>query len=126
MTNIPHLIAANAARWEKCHIPPSRLHEVEAVASRLVAPAAKARYQAIEAITKVPWWAIAVIHEREASQSWHANIAQGDPWNEVSRHVPRGRGPFKSFEDAAVDALVKCAPHAGRWNDWTAATSAPS
>jgi hypothetical protein len=33
--------------------------------------------------------------------------------------VPAGRGPFTSFEDAAVDALVNCAPHAARNNDWS-------
>ena len=38
---------------------------------------------------------------------------------EVSTHVPAGRGPFKSFEDAAVDALVKCAPYAARLKDWS-------
>jgi len=68
----------------------------------------------------VPWWAIAVIHEREASQNWNANIAQGDPWNAKSVHIPRGRGPFTSFEAAAVDALVSCAPFAAKWKDWSA------
>jgi hypothetical protein len=33
--------------------------------------------------------------------------------------VPAGRGPFKSWEDAAVDALVHCAPHAARNQDWS-------
>jgi hypothetical protein len=33
--------------------------------------------------------------------------------------VPAGRGPFASFEDAAVDALVNCAPHAARNTDWS-------
>jgi lysozyme family protein len=68
----------------------------------------KARYVAVSDKTGVPWFVIAVIHEREASQSWRANLAQGDPWNRVSVHVPKGRGPFKSWEDAivAADSLV--------------------
>jgi hypothetical protein len=33
--------------------------------------------------------------------------------------VPAGRGPFASFEDAAIDALVNCAPHAARNKDWS-------
>jgi hypothetical protein len=33
--------------------------------------------------------------------------------------VPKGRGPFKSWEDAAVDALTNCAPFAARWRDWS-------
>jgi lysozyme family protein len=61
-----------------------------------------------------------VIHEREASQSWSGSLAQGDPWDKVSVHVPAGRGPFRSWEDAAVDALVNCAPYAARWKDWSA------
>jgi lysozyme family protein len=87
------------------------------VAQRLVV--AKARYQAVEAKTEVPWWFIAVIHQRESSQNWAANLAQGDPWNRVSVHVPAGRGPFASWEDAAVDALVNCAPHAAANKDWS-------
>lgn len=116
--NTTALIAANAARWAKAKI--TRGLEFTAVAKRLVAPAAKAIYQRIEARTGVPWFIVAVIHEREASQNFKSNIAQGDPWNAVSRHVPAGRGPFKSFEDAAYDALVNCAPHAGKWKDWSA------
>jgi hypothetical protein len=34
-------------------------------------------------------------------------------------HVPSGRGPFASWEDAAVDALVDCAPYAARNKDWS-------
>ncbi|MEB2632019.1 hypothetical protein SOP94_26820, partial [Peribacillus frigoritolerans] len=68
--------------------------------------------------TGVPWPIIAVAHEREASQSWQAQLSQGDPWNKVSIHVPRGRGPFKSWDDAAVDALVNCSPFLSRWTDW--------
>ena len=56
--------------------------------------------------------------ERECSQDWGGSLAQGDPWNRISVHVPAGRGPFKSWEEAAVDALVNCAPYAGRNKDW--------
>jgi lysozyme family protein len=67
----------------------------------------------------VPWAFIAVAHERESSQDWTGILAQGDPWNRVSVHVPAGRGPFKSWEDAAIDALVNCAPHAAQNKDWS-------
>jgi hypothetical protein len=56
---------------------------------------------------------------RESTQNFNKSLAQGDPWNKVSTHVPAGRGPFASFEDAAVDALVNCAPHAARNTDWS-------
>jgi len=117
MANIAALTAKNSARWQACHVRSDLAATINRVASRLVS--AKPRYQAVEASTKVPWSIIAVIHERESSQSWLASIAQGDPWNKVSIHVPKGRGPFKSWEEAAVDALVHCAPYAARWMDWT-------
>ena len=119
MTDIVALKAANAARWKAMHTDPALAHALDVVAARLVAPAAKQRYQNVGAQTKVPWYVIAVIHERESSQSWAASLAQGDPWNQVSILVTRGRGPFASWEAAAVDALANCAPFAARWTDWS-------
>jgi lysozyme family protein len=84
-----------------------------------VSPDAKTRYQAVAAKTGVPWAAIAVIHERECSQDWTGSLAQGDPWSRVSVHVPAGRGPFKSWEEAAIDALENCTPYAARNRDWS-------
>jgi lysozyme family protein len=66
-----------------------------------------------------PWFVIAVIHQRESSQDWGSSLAQGDAWDKVSVHVPAGRGPFKSWEEAAIDALVHCPPHAARNDDWS-------
>lgn len=120
MTNIDRLKKANANRWKAMHVTTSLMPVIDKVSSRLANPKAKARYETISKKTGVPWFIIAVIHERESSQSWKANLAQGDPWNKVSIHVPKGRGPFKSWEDAAVDALANCAPHAAKWKDWTA------
>lgn len=109
----------NQERWNECKVLASRGPVFAAVAQRLSAPEAKKRYQAVEKITGVPWWFIAVVHEREASQRWDRSIAQGDPWNKKSVRVPAGRGPFKSWEEAAVDALTNCAPYAARNKDWT-------
>lgn len=119
MTNVPALIAANAARWKAMHVNSALANTVDMVAGRLIALPAKAQYQAVSAATKVPWYVIAVIHEREASQSWLAGLAQGDPWNKVSIHVPRGIGPFPSWEAAAEYALKNCAPKAAQWTDWS-------
>ena len=89
------------------------------VAQSLVA--AKKRYQAVEAQTGVPWAVIAVIHQRESSQNWGRSLAQGDPWDKVSVRVPAGRGPFKSWEEAAIDALLHCHPFLGKRRDWSLA-----
>ena len=117
MTDLVALKSANAKRWATAVVAPGLIHLVDGVAKRLVA--AKWRYVAVALKTTVPWPVIAVIHERESSQSWLASLAQGDPWNQVSKHVPRGRGPFQSWEAAAEDALVVCPPHAAHWSDWT-------
>lgn len=111
------LVQANSERWNKAKVNPSRHSMFAAVAHRLVA--AKDKYLEIQTDTDVPWYAVAVIHEREASQRWNANIAQGDRWDQRSHHDPKGRGPFKSFREAAYDALIHCNPKAGLWKDWS-------
>lgn len=93
----------DAARWNEMVV--QRLAPAFAAARRLVAPEAKAKYVRTEQATGVPWYAIAVIHERESSQDWQTNLSQGDRWDRVSTHVPKGRGPFASWEAAAEDAL---------------------
>lgn len=116
MADLTALTAANNKRWRQAVM--TRGPEFGPVAARLVK--AKSRYQAVEKKTGVPWFVIAVIHERESGQNFTRSLAQGDPWNRVSTHVPRGRGPFNSWEDAAIDALADCAPYAARWKDWSA------
>lgn len=132
MPDITALTARNAARWHAMHLKASRIAAFDAIARRLAAPVAKARYQAIAAKTGVPWWVIAVIHEREAGgpPHWDKQLAQGDPLARISHNDPAGRGPFvdhpgdppghDAFFRGALDALIDCAPHAARWKDWTA------
>lgn len=115
--DLDKLKAANLARWNACHLLPQWLGVLDSVAHRLVA--AKSRYENVRTESGVPWPVVAVIHQRESSQSWLGSLAQGDPWNAVSIHVPRGRGPFPSWEAAAEDALVVCPPHAAHWHDWS-------
>lgn len=129
MTDIAALKRANAARWERAVL--TRTPEFSRVAKRLINQTviidgvnrtAKSIYQEIEAATGVPWFVIAVIHEREASQMFTAQLGQGDPLGLVSKHVPKGRGPFtgqRAFVRGAIDALVDCGPYAARWKDWT-------
>ncbi|MGM5019214.1 hypothetical protein [Tardiphaga sp. 367_B4_N1_1] len=79
----------------------------------------KSIYRELSALTGVPWFVIAVIHQREASGSFGANIANGQAWSKKTTIVPIGRGPFTSFKEAALDALKNCAPYASKWKDWT-------
>jgi lysozyme family protein len=115
MTDLNALKRANAERWKNARL----IRSFSSVARALVEPSAKARYQAVEKRSGVPWFVIAVIHERESSQNWKGSLAQGDPWDRVSVHVPAGRGPFGCWEEGAFDALVNCAPFAARNKDWS-------
>jgi lysozyme family protein len=127
MANLTALTTANSKRWNVARL--TRGPEFVPVAKRLAAPAAKARYQKIAEATGVPWFVVAVIHEREASQRWDRQLGQGDPLNKVSTRVPKGRGPFfnhandpplqDAFYRGALDALIDCAPYASRWKDWS-------
>ncbi|HEX4850313.1 MAG TPA: hypothetical protein VFV08_05865 [Puia sp.] len=107
----------NLDRWNACKINPNKQAAFNKVAQRLLSN--KARYQTVEKRTGVPWWFIAVVHEREASGNFRTQLGQGDPLNQVSTHVPKGRGPFATWEDGAFDALVKTAPFAARQKDWS-------
>jgi lysozyme family protein len=118
VSSIAALTAANARRWAVARVLTAKGPAFRATARRLVA--AKDRYRRVASQTGVPWYVIAVIHEREASQRWDASIAQGDPWDHVSKNVPRGRGPFASWDQAAIDALTNCPPFAARWLQWSA------
>lgn len=118
MVDINALARANAGRWKNAKLT----REAEFTKPARVAVANKGRYLAIARAAGMPdiaWVFVAVSHYRESSQDFSKSLAQGDPWNQKSTHVPADRGPFKSFEEAAVDALVKCAPYAARLKDWS-------
>lgn len=92
-----------AAQWATMKILPQYLHALDRTAAKLVAD--KERYLSLEKRTNVPALVTMVIAERESGADPRMSLAQGDRWDRVSIHVPRGRGPFKSWEDAATDAL---------------------
>jgi len=113
------LAEMNKKRWDAMRIPASMGPAFKKAADQLSAPEAQARYKAVEKLTGVPWWFIGVVHIRESNQNWAKSLAQGDPWNKKSVRVPKGRGPFKSWEEAAVDALTNCHPFAAKNKDWS-------
>lgn len=93
----------NEARFAKMRVPASHVTTAVAVVNRLSIN--KRRYAAVEQKTGVPWWFIAILHEREASASFSTYLGNGEPLSRVTRLVPAGRGPFNCWEDGAVDAL---------------------
>lgn len=51
------------------------------------------------------WWLVAVIHYMECSLNFSCYLGNGQPLNQRTTIKPVGRGPFKSFEEGAVDAI---------------------
>ena len=90
--------------WDSMVI--QRSSAIDAAARRIIKN--KARYQAISKMLGglIPWAFIGVIHLRESNLDFEAHLHNGDkPLNAKTRLVPRGRGPFGSFEESACDAL---------------------
>lgn len=142
MINIVALENVNAHRWAVMHMQAARLRVFSETAERLCA--SKARFQGVSdrlsEMVKlgrpktyvVPWWFIAVVSEREygGPPHWDKQLGQGDPLNQVSRHVPKGMGPylahptdvtpgFDAWTRCAVDVLINSAPYAAKWSNWT-------
>lgn len=83
-----------------------RLSMAKEAAERIIAN--KTRYQIVEAKTGVPWYWIGPTHYREADLDFTTQLAQGDPLDKISTHVPRGQGPYfgdDAWERAALIAL---------------------
>lgn len=110
----------NLEMWNSAKF--TRSSRINAQAEKIIAN--KARYDAVSKKTGVPWDVIGVIHYRESSGSFSGVLHNGQKiigTGKKTTIVPKGRGPFSKWEDAAVDALMNCAPYAGKNKDWSIA-----
>lgn len=117
--SIHTLQEANAKRWQSAKLTRSSEYTNTPYAPVPRILAAQNRYERVQAMTGVSWVFVACTHYRESSLNFNTQLGQGDPLHSVSTHVPKGRGPFNTFEDGAYDALVNCAPHAAAIHDWS-------
>ena len=92
-----------AKQWDRMTVKPARMADVKRAAARLVSY--KPRYESVAELTGVPWWLIAVLHLRESDADFKTYLGNGEPLTRRTRLVPKGRGPFKSWEEGAIDAL---------------------
>lgn len=92
-----------AKQWDRMKINSGRSAEFDKIAKFAIDH--KDQYEAIEAKTGVPWYMIAALHRRESNADFSTYLGNGEPLNRVTRLVPKGRGPFKTFVDGAIDAL---------------------
>lgn len=89
--------------WANLEIRPGRLPDANAVARKAIN--GKATYQQIERLTGVPWYFAALCHYRESNFDFDTYLGNGETLHRVTSIVPKGRGPFATFVDGAVDAF---------------------
>lgn len=93
-----------ARLWDSALV--TRAADADAVARRILRD--RVRYEAVEAATGVPWEFVAVLHDRECSGNFSGVLHNGEKIIGTGRKTmdaPAGRGPFSSWQAAAVDAL---------------------
>ncbi len=103
-----------------CRARPERETSVERLADRVLGQ--QSRYQAVSALSAVPWQVIAAVHAMEAGLRFDRHLHNGDPLHSRTRRVPPNRPPGNppfSWEESALDALR----HDGLtgWSDWSLA-----
>lgn len=109
------LVGEYARRWSAMEIGPGTKALAAQVAKRLHSH--MERYRAVSNATGVPPAVIACIHERESGGDFKTYLGNGEPLTRTTRLVPKGRGPFASWEDGAIDALTM--RHMERIKGWT-------
>jgi lysozyme family protein len=115
-------MASNAERWARALF--TRSTQINAQAAKIAAN--RSRYEFVSKTTGVPWDVIGVIHFRESSNDFRGVLHNGQKiigTGKKTTLVPKGRGPFSTWEEAAIDALVNCHPHLARNKDWSISTT---
>lgn len=116
MKYTPKLAAEYEALWNGLAILPAKKTEAYTFARKILTN--KIRYQRIEKATGVPWHFIALAHYRESTLNFNKNLANGQPLSMRTTIVPKGRGPYKDFEQSAIDSLVNVQGYK-RGMDWS-------
>jgi len=94
--------------WNACSVNSDKIDDCDWVINRKFIPN-KGFYDAVEKVTRVPWYVVAVLHSRESDCDFTCHLHNGDPLSARTVHVPAGRPtwgkpPYKWYE-SAIDAL---------------------
>lgn len=113
----PALAREYATLWDGMEV--TRLKgSIASTADRIIA--SRTRYEAVQAITNVPWFVVGIIHSLETGLRFDRHLHNGDPLSARTKLVPAGRplgqAPF-SFEQSCQDAL--CMKGYDKLPDWT-------
>src|SRR5262245_57307241 len=120
MPTFDSLRSEYATLWSRMVLLPERAAALDAAAGKLIAH--KRRYQGVADATGVPWFVIAVLHERESSADFTTHLHNGDPLSARTRQVPAGRpargAPPFTWEESAIDALTMGGHELHKVADW--------
>lgn len=92
--------------WKQCTFDKGFESQIKRATDRVLA--GKTRYESVSKITKVPWYVIGALHNMEASCDFTGVLHNGERIigkGVKTKLVPKGRGPFASWEESAVDSL---------------------
>ena len=108
--------------WNKCELDKPRIPEIDKQLDVIGANVEK--YKSVEAETGVPWFWIACTHYRESSLDFRSVLHNGEKiigTGKKTSLVPAGRGPFYSWEEAAIDAVTSPPHKLDKIDDWPVA-----
>jgi lysozyme family protein len=91
------------ALWDSCKTIATEVEPAKHIAA-MILKRIPTQYEPLEKTTGVPAFWTGCIDKRESDMNPARNIAQGDRWDRVSTHVPKGMGPFTSWSEAATAA----------------------
>jgi lysozyme family protein len=115
MPDFSELKSEYATLWASMNIRADKRDAVGRTAKTLIGR--KSQYVAVSKQTGVPWFVIAALHNRESDANFSTYLGNGEPLDRVTRLVPKGRGPFETWEAGAIDALSL--DGLDRVNEWT-------
>ena len=93
-------------KWNSMIPRPQYLSQIKSSAALCLR--GKEEYQKAAKVTGLPWELIAVIHKMEGNCDMKACLANGERIIGTGRKttlVPRGKGPFNSFHESAIDSI---------------------
>ena len=93
--------------FQTLEINPDRFDEVDSIVDRILRN--RGRYEAVAKTVNAPWFLVGAIHCMESGLNFEKHLHNGDPLNERTVKVPKGRPasgkpPF-TWEQSAIDAL---------------------
>lgn len=94
------------AQIARAEVRPSWAGKFERAASYIMQH--RAKYEEVERMMDIPWQLVGALHWREASGSFAGVLHNGDKIIGTGRktyRVPKGRGPFATWAEAAADAI---------------------